>query len=362
MNNFFDVLGNKRGTHFSTKDLESMGYHFCDSLLDYCDPDRSKYFKCLKELEEMEKHINLERGFDDSDTSLVEISMDVESSSRGSDSSESNDTPTYLLKLTSQVYGKEHLLQRHEESNSDVKDPRPTVPNVYVAHCFRRPLPNQGLESHHELKSKVKRCASFQSKRSGTNWTDDEKRIYRDKRIAQTQEILQYLLPIVESSKSMKSTQMKDLFTSGADFQQHQLIPTACINIRRYSLPWTPSRKLALKTGRNLVTDTPEWLQPVPQRSLECLSPLCRLQKRKKHSELWARHSEYMMNIYGRKRETIPSRPKTDANAVSGNSLQPAESTLKSSEQTVPHPTKSNKKPNESNSPLPLRLKFHSNS
>ncbi|XP_041531564.1 cytosolic carboxypeptidase 3 isoform X7 [Microtus oregoni] len=166
------TLGNKRGTHFSTKDLESMGYHFCDSLLDYCDPDRSKYFKCLKELEEMEKHMNLERGFDDSDTSLVEISMDVESSSRGSDSSESNETPTYLLKLTSQgknkkkylktkrernatlakrrnyareVYGKEHLLQRHEESNSDVKDPRPTVPDVYVAHCFRRPLPNQGL-------------------------------------------------------------------------------------------------------------------------------------------------------------------------------------------------------------------------
>ncbi|XP_057620355.1 cytosolic carboxypeptidase 3 isoform X5 [Chionomys nivalis] len=481
------TLGNKRGTHFSTKDLESMGYHFCDSLLDYCDPDRSKYFKCLKELEEMEKHMNLERGFDDSDTSLVEISMDVESSSRGSDSSESNDTPTYLLKLTSQVknkkkylktkrernatlakrrnyarevYGKEHLLQRHEGSNSDVKgahlltgeekqvsklcvaDPRPTVPDVYVAHCFRRPLPNQGLvkipghsfyarkthpssqrvsqslikdqrtyiletckgpiqeavqskgidmyescfkvaslkcpvnkqtsnwiektriptESHHELKSKVKRCASFQSKRTGTNWTDDEKRIYRDKRIAQTQEILQYLLPIVESSKSMKSTQMKDLFTSGADFQQHQLVPTACINIRRYSLPWTPSRKLPLKTGRNLVTDTPEWLQPVPQRSLECLSPLCRLQKRKKHSELWARHTEYMMNIYGRKRETIPSCPKTDANAISGNSLQPAESTLKNSEQTVPHLTKSNKKPNESNGPLTLHLKFQGNS
>lgn len=76
--------------------------------------------------------------------------------------------------------------------------------------------------SHHKLKSKVKRRASLQSKRISTNWTDDEKRIYRDKRIAQTQEILQYLLPIVESSKSMKSTQMKDLFTPGANFQQRQ--------------------------------------------------------------------------------------------------------------------------------------------
>lgn len=73
------TLGNKRGTHFGTKDLESMGYHFCDSLLDYCDPDRSKYYQCLKELEEMEKHLSSERVSDNTDTSLVEISLDVES-------------------------------------------------------------------------------------------------------------------------------------------------------------------------------------------------------------------------------------------------------------------------------------------
>ncbi|NP_001354743.1 cytosolic carboxypeptidase 3 isoform g [Homo sapiens] len=49
------TLGNKRGTHFSTKDLESMGYHFCDSLLDYCDPDRTKtksgYLQKYKEIQ-----------------------------------------------------------------------------------------------------------------------------------------------------------------------------------------------------------------------------------------------------------------------------------------------------------------------
>ncbi|ERE90331.1 cytosolic carboxypeptidase 3 [Cricetulus griseus] len=497
------TLGNKRGTHFSTKDLESMGYHFCDSLLDYCDPDRSKYFRCLKELEEMEKHLNLDRVFDDSDTSLVEISLDVESSSRGSDSSESNDTQTYLLKLTSQestgetagrsppelrtdlkpnfqtcpfkgdfknspeeqimilgkvedtraisqnlVYDKEHLLQRQEESNSDVKgarlltreekqvrkhcvagtvptvcdsDPRPTVPDVYVAHCFRRPLPNQGMvkipghgcyprkphsstqhmiqspnkdqqtynletcknpvqevqskeinmyescvkgpslkhpvnketsnwiektiiptEPHHESKSKTKRC-----KRTGTNWTDDEKRIYRDKRIAQTQEILQYLLPIVESSKNMKANQMKDLFNPGVDFQQHQFIPTTCINIRRYSMPWTTTKSLPSKTQRNLVANTSEWLRSVPQGSLESLSPLCSFQKRKMHSEVWTRDTEDAM-LPSSKEETVPSHSKTDTDIVQGNSLQPEESSLKSSEQIVPDLTKSNEKPNES--------------
>ena len=28
--------------HFNSRDLEDMGYHFCDTLLDYCDPDTSK--------------------------------------------------------------------------------------------------------------------------------------------------------------------------------------------------------------------------------------------------------------------------------------------------------------------------------
>ena len=28
--------------HFNSRDLEDMGYHFCDTLLDYCDPDPSK--------------------------------------------------------------------------------------------------------------------------------------------------------------------------------------------------------------------------------------------------------------------------------------------------------------------------------
>ena len=36
------LLGREKGTQFSTADLGAMGYHFCDTLLDYCDPDQSK--------------------------------------------------------------------------------------------------------------------------------------------------------------------------------------------------------------------------------------------------------------------------------------------------------------------------------
>ena len=37
-------LGKRAGYHFNTADFESMGYHLCDTLLDYCDPDDSKVF------------------------------------------------------------------------------------------------------------------------------------------------------------------------------------------------------------------------------------------------------------------------------------------------------------------------------
>lgn len=69
----------------------------------------------------------------------------------------------------------------------------------------------------------MKECTSFQSKKAGINWTDDEKRIYRDKEIAQTQEILQYLLPIMKSTKNVQTTQIKQILNPRINFQiQHQ--------------------------------------------------------------------------------------------------------------------------------------------
>ncbi|CAM5084481.1 unnamed protein product, partial [Eretmochelys imbricata] len=76
-------LGNRGGTHFHTEDLESIGYHFCDALLDYCDPDKSKYYLCLKELEEMVKQevkTNSENLNCDSDASVTDAMLDKDSS------------------------------------------------------------------------------------------------------------------------------------------------------------------------------------------------------------------------------------------------------------------------------------------
>lgn len=31
-----------RNSHFTVEDLKSLGYHLCDTLLDFCDPDSAK--------------------------------------------------------------------------------------------------------------------------------------------------------------------------------------------------------------------------------------------------------------------------------------------------------------------------------
>uniref|UniRef100_A0A8C6FP59 AGBL carboxypeptidase 3 n=2 Tax=Moschus moschiferus TaxID=68415 RepID=A0A8C6FP59_MOSMO len=354
------TLGNKRGTHFNTKDLESMGYHFCDSLLDYCDPDRTKYYQCLKELEEMEKHINLEKVIDDSDTSLKEITLDLETSSHASDSSESNDSQTDLLKLNSQikqlktkkernsnierhqnireeeqeVCDKGHLVQRHKESDSDVTDTRPSISDDCIFDYFRRQLPNQGL--HHNLKSNMKECPSFQSKKADINWTDDEKRIYRDKKIAQTQEILQYLLPIMHSTKNVQTTQINEVFNPRTSFQiQLQQKPSSNINIRKCSTSWTPPRNLPLMSQRTLTASTSKWLQPLSWKSSESSLPLRGPKKRKKYSRVKATKTKDM-KAASSKWEMTPSSSEKDAD----KSLQAEGSSQQGSMQTAAHPTK----------------------
>ncbi|XP_078526224.1 cytosolic carboxypeptidase 3 isoform X2 [Lissotriton helveticus] len=115
------TLGRRRGTHFSTKDLESMGFHFCDALLDYCDPDQTKYQHCLKELGEIEKlrtKHSMEGAFSDSDISLVDGGWDQDSSTEGSDSSESNGLPAHLLDLTSKRKSRKKRFKTKKERNS----------------------------------------------------------------------------------------------------------------------------------------------------------------------------------------------------------------------------------------------------
>ncbi|XP_073506314.1 cytosolic carboxypeptidase 3 isoform X2 [Phyllobates terribilis] len=118
-------MGKRRGTHFSTKDLESLGYHFCDALLDYCDPDQTEYLSCMSELEEMVKQrVNCNhRLVLDSESVLEDVLSDLDSSTRGSDSSDWNGPPAHLMELAGKVKPRRKLLKSKRERNSQRRPP-----------------------------------------------------------------------------------------------------------------------------------------------------------------------------------------------------------------------------------------------
>ncbi|XP_066446271.1 cytosolic carboxypeptidase 2-like isoform X2 [Eleutherodactylus coqui] len=183
-------LGKRRGSHFSTKDLESLGYHFCDTLLDYCNLDQTKYLTCQRQLEEMVKqrvNCNPELRLD-SDSILEDVLSDLESSTGGSDSSDWNGPPAHLMELASKVKPRRKLLKSKRERDSQRKplekmlfpDPqeidetarqkarmaiveqRPSAENVKLSAIRKTRLTKQqGAPSHQDLSAKKSRAGSL---------------------------------------------------------------------------------------------------------------------------------------------------------------------------------------------------------
>ncbi|XP_077938103.1 cytosolic carboxypeptidase 2 isoform X2 [Gasterosteus aculeatus] len=89
------TLGDRRGTHFTTRDLKSLGFYFCDTLLDYCDPDPTKTGLCLTELAALLTKKVRERLGKDLGTDFSV--SDLETSTSGSNSSNSDGLPAHLL-------------------------------------------------------------------------------------------------------------------------------------------------------------------------------------------------------------------------------------------------------------------------
>ncbi|XP_012500558.1 PREDICTED: cytosolic carboxypeptidase 2 [Propithecus coquereli] len=80
------TLGGKRDTHFTIEDLKSLGYHVCDTLLDFCDPDQTK----------------VKMGFQEMCTS-------------GSDSSLSDGLPVHLLNMADELNQKKKALKKKKK-------------------------------------------------------------------------------------------------------------------------------------------------------------------------------------------------------------------------------------------------------
>uniref|UniRef100_A0A8C6UHG1 Cytosolic carboxypeptidase 2 n=1 Tax=Neogobius melanostomus TaxID=47308 RepID=A0A8C6UHG1_9GOBI len=106
------TLGDRRGTHFSTQDLKSLGFNFCDTLLDFCDPDPAKANYCLTELAALLRKQMKERLGKDLNESNFTVS-DLETSTSGSNSTDSDGPPVHLLNQPS----KRKRLKSRKERN-----------------------------------------------------------------------------------------------------------------------------------------------------------------------------------------------------------------------------------------------------
>ncbi|XP_059682058.1 LOW QUALITY PROTEIN: cytosolic carboxypeptidase 2 [Gavia stellata] len=84
-----------RSSHFTVEDLKSLGYHLCDTLLDFCDPHPAKFQQCLSEVETLlRQRLGRELG---SGSSWSDVTpSELESSTSGSDSSVSDGPPAQL--------------------------------------------------------------------------------------------------------------------------------------------------------------------------------------------------------------------------------------------------------------------------
>ncbi|KAL5502396.1 hypothetical protein EMCRGX_G009163 [Ephydatia muelleri] len=113
------LLGKQSGHHFNTADLETMGRHLCDTLLEYCDPDQTKMQQVLREVEEdyrkevVERLVAMGRAVPKG-VDPLDIVLEPEESSSGSDSSVSDGPPLHMV--TSKKKKRKKLKSRKERN------------------------------------------------------------------------------------------------------------------------------------------------------------------------------------------------------------------------------------------------------
>eukprot|EP00794_Sanderia_malayensis_P018239 gene18239-20058_t len=131
-------LGKRKDSHFGISDYESMAYHFCDTLLDFCDPDQSKFYAILADIEKSIQSAILKRLLEknpETSASPQNISVDdnlnllseLETDSGGSDSSVSDGLPMQLLHASvPELSRRKRLKSKKERNRSRLRNSRDT--------------------------------------------------------------------------------------------------------------------------------------------------------------------------------------------------------------------------------------------
>ncbi|XP_052630301.1 cytosolic carboxypeptidase 3-like isoform X1 [Harpia harpyja] len=114
-------LGCRQSTHFDTKDLESIGHHFCDALLNYCVHNKEEHKKVVKQQARVNSKV------------LNSDVLDWDSSRQTSDSPDSCDLVEHQLKLGTKKKTKtsgEHFHSIAEDRNHESKN----TPGIETQH------------------------------------------------------------------------------------------------------------------------------------------------------------------------------------------------------------------------------------
>ncbi|XP_055996439.1 uncharacterized protein LOC125682998 isoform X5 [Ostrea edulis] len=152
------TMGKKKGYHFSMADFEALGYHFCDTLLDYCDPDNTKERLKREIMVRLQKAASTSSATDINDINLSDFSSDVESSDGGSDSSVSDGPPVHLQFTASRPTKKKKKLKTKKERDrvrSFKQDDQPKKPTPATDRpasdphtCEKKPMLTGHQQSH----------------------------------------------------------------------------------------------------------------------------------------------------------------------------------------------------------------------
>ncbi|CAF1138870.1 unnamed protein product [Adineta ricciae] len=125
------TLNEQAGHQFNTIDLESIGYHFLDSILDYSDPDPTKRNRLLTEARDnLRQAIRLKlisRGINPSTISDADLdqysSEDDSSDDAGSDSSADDGLPKHLEAMAAVAKARVKKTRKNREVMKPSKEP-----------------------------------------------------------------------------------------------------------------------------------------------------------------------------------------------------------------------------------------------
>jgi len=90
------TLGDRVGTHLGRSDLENMGKHICDTILDFYDPDPSKVLYCQNEILNKLKAAMTAKYGEHAIPDDPNLLHELESDTSGSNSSSDDGLPAHL--------------------------------------------------------------------------------------------------------------------------------------------------------------------------------------------------------------------------------------------------------------------------